>query len=74
MRNVMNVSLFASCYCASYCLLTLMNYKLVGRYPYPFMRALKRPWHWLAFLVGLLVLANLVILPFTFILLAANPT
>ena len=30
----------------------------------PFMRALKRPWHWLAFLVGLLVLANLVILHF----------
>ena len=73
-RNVMNVALFASCYCGFYVVLTLMNYKLVGRYPYPFMRALKRPWHWLAFLVGLLVLANLVILPFTFILLAANPT
>ena len=74
MRNVMNVALFASCYCGFYVVLTLMNYKLVGRYPYPFMRALKRPWHWLAFLVGLLVLANLVILPLTFALLAANPT
>ena len=48
MRNVMNVALFASCYCGFYVVLTLMNYKLVGRYPYPFMRALKRPWHWLA--------------------------
>ena len=43
MRNVLNVALFASCYCALLRrLLTLMNYKLVGRYPYPFMRALKR--------------------------------
>ena len=50
----MNVALFASCYCGFYVVLTLMNYKLVGRYPYPFMRALKRPWHWLAFLAGCL--------------------
>jgi hypothetical protein len=74
LRNVLGVGLLISCYCAFYTLLTLVNHRLVGRYPYPFMRALTRAWHWLAFVVALLVLADGLILPATFALLAANPT
>ena len=47
---------------------------MVGHYPYPFMRALKAPKHWIGFCVALIVLLNGFILPFTFFLLRINPT
>mmetsp|Transcript_10241 Transcript_10241/g.30984 ORF Transcript_10241/g.30984 Transcript_10241/m.30984 type:complete len:369 (+) Transcript_10241:1595-2701(+) len=69
-----SVTHFGASYCVFYCLLTLANYAVVERYPYPFMRALKTPWHWVVFCGALLVLVCGFILPLTFGLLWLNPT
>ena len=73
-ESVAKVTAFACGYPPLYCGLTMANFALVGHYPYPFMRALVRPRHWLAFCGALVVLLNGVILRVTFFLLRANPT
>lgn len=72
--SIAKVTAFATLYPPFYCGITCLNYYMVGHYPYPFMRALKAPKHWIGFCVALIVLLNGFILPFTFFLLRINPT